>query len=145
MSTYLSKSDFLKYQCCPSYLWLWKFKKEVVPVDDEEEINRRLEQGNEIERYARGLLPNATLVDSHGKKARNETEQLVADGVKSIFQATVYTDKELLAMADIIEFDNESQTWTLYEVKSTNSVKPEHIYDFAFGYCYLVFADLQKV
>lgn len=132
MSTYLSKSDFLKYQCCPSYLWLWKFKKEVVPVDDEEEINRRLEQGNEIERYARGLFPNATLVDSHGKKARNETEQLVTNGARSIFQATVYTEKELLAMADIIKFDNESQTWTLYEVKSTNSVKPEHIYDLAF-------------
>lgn len=132
MSTYLSKSDFLKYQCCPSYLWLWKFNKEVVPVDDEEEINRRLEQGNEIERYARGLFPNATLVDSHGKKARNETEQLVADGVESIFQATVYTDKELLAMADIIELDSESQTWTLYEVKSTNSIKKEHIYDLAF-------------
>lgn len=129
---YLSKSDFLKYQCCPSYLWLWKFKKEVVPVDDEEEINRRLEQGNEVERYARGLFPSAVLVDSHGKKARNETEKLVNDGVKAIFQATVYTDKELLAMADIIELDEATQTWTLYEVKSTNSVKPEHIHDLAF-------------
>ncbi|MEO5627766.1 MAG: DUF2779 domain-containing protein [Candidatus Saccharimonadales bacterium] len=129
---YLSKSDFLKYQCCPSYLWLWKYKKEVVPVDDEEEINRRLEQGNEVERYARGLFPNAVLVDSHGKKARNETEQLVSDGVKTIFQATVYTDKELLAMADIVEFDEATQSWTLYEVKSTNSVKKEHIYDLAF-------------
>lgn len=129
---YLSKSDFLKYQCCPSYLWLWKYKKEVVPVDDEEAINRRLEQGNEVERYARGLFPNAVLVDTHGKKARNETEKLVREGVKTIFQATVYTDKELLAMADVIEFDEATQTWTLYEVKSTNSVKKEHIYDLAF-------------
>lgn len=129
---YLSKSDFLKYQCCSSYLWLWKFKKDVVPVDDEEAINQRLEQGNEVERFARGLFPNAVLVDTHGKKARNETEKLVNEGVKAIFQATVYTDKELLAMADIIEFDDDTQTWTLYEVKSTNSVKPEHIYDLAF-------------
>ncbi|CAN5666969.1 DUF2779 domain-containing protein [soil metagenome] len=129
---YLSKSDFLKYQCCPSYLWLWKYKKEVVPVDDEEAINQRLEQGNEVERFARGLFPNAVLVDCHGKKARNETEKLVNDGVKEIFQATVYTDKELLAMADIIEFDEPTQTWTLYEVKSTNSVKKEHVYDLAF-------------
>jgi hypothetical protein len=68
MSMYLSKSDFLKYQCCPSYLWLWKYKKEVVPVDDEEAINQRLEQGNEVERYARGLFPSGVLVDSHGKK-----------------------------------------------------------------------------
>jgi hypothetical protein len=129
---YISKSDFLKYQCCASYLWLWKFKKEVVPVDDEEAINQRLEQGNEVERYARQLFPTAVLVDAHGKQARSETERLVADGTKAVFQATVYTDKELLAMADIIDFDNESQTWTLYEVKSTNSVKKEHIYDLAF-------------
>lgn len=129
---YISKSDFLKYLCCPNYLWLWKYKKEVVPVDEEEEINRRLEQGNEIERYARGLFPNAVLVDSHGKKARNETEELVNKGAKAIFQATVYTEKEMLTMADIIEFDEATQTWTLYEVKSTNSVKPEHIYDLAF-------------
>jgi hypothetical protein len=132
MNTYLSKSDFLKYECCPNYLWLWKFKREVVPVDDEEEINRRLEQGNEIERYARGLFPNGILIDSHGKKAHKETEQLVHDGVKVIFQATVYTEKELLAMADIIEFDDTTQSWNLYEVKSTNSVKPEHIHDLAF-------------
>lgn len=129
---YLSKSDFLKYQCCSSYLWLWKFKKEVVPVDDEEEINRRLEQGNEVERYARELFPKAVLVDSHGKKARNETEQLVISGTKVIFQATVYTDKELLAMADIIEYEEATRSWTLYEVKSTNSVKKEHIHDLAF-------------
>jgi hypothetical protein len=131
-ATYLSKSDFLKYQCCPNYLWLWKYKKEVVPVDDEEAINQRLEQGNEVERYARKLFPNAVLVESHGKKARYETERLASDDVKAIFQATVFTDAGLLAMADIIEFDEESKTWTLYEVKSTNSVKPEHIYDLAF-------------
>ncbi|MEX0748773.1 MAG: DUF2779 domain-containing protein [Candidatus Saccharimonadales bacterium] len=129
---YLSKSDFLKYQCCPSYLWLWKYKKEVVPVDDEEAINQRLEQGNEVERFARGLFPNAVLVGSYGKKARNETERLVSNDVQAIFQATVYTDKELLAMADIIEFDEATQSWDLYEVKSTNSVKKEHIYDLAF-------------
>lgn len=129
---YLSKSDFLKYQCCPSYLWLWKNKKDVVPVDDEEEINRRLEQGNEIERYARELFPMGKLVESYGKKARDETEQLINSEVKVIFQATVYTDKGLLAMADVIEFDEPSQSWNLYEVKSTNSVKAEHIHDLAF-------------
>lgn len=129
---YLSKSDFLKYQCCPSYLWLWKHKKDVVPVDDEEEINRRLEQGNEIECLARELFPNAFLIESHGKKARYETEQIVANGTKSLFQATVYTEKELLAMADVIEFDYKTRSWTLYEVKSTNSVKDEHVYDLAF-------------
>jgi CRISPR/Cas system-associated exonuclease Cas4 (RecB family) len=130
--SYLSKSDFLKYQTCPSYLWLWKHKKDVVPVDEEEAINRRLEQGNEVERYARKLFANAVLVETKGQQAKQETEKLVADGVKTIFQATVFTGTGLLAMADVIAFDEVTQTWTLYEVKSTNSIKPEHIYDTAF-------------
>jgi CRISPR/Cas system-associated exonuclease Cas4 (RecB family) len=64
--TTLSKSDFLKYQCCPSYLWLWKHKRELVPTDEEEAINRRLEQGNEVEVQARLLFPEATLITSRG-------------------------------------------------------------------------------
>ena len=128
----LSKSDFLKYQICPSYLWLWKNKKQVVPVDEAEAIKQRLEQGNEIERYARLLFPGAVLVESHGKAAMNETKQLVERGVTTIFQATVITDSGLLAMADVIKFDNATKTWTLYEVKSTNSIKKEHILDLAF-------------
>lgn len=128
----LSKSDFLKYQCCPSYLWLWKYKKDVVPVDEEEAINRRLEQGNEVEQYARQLFSDAVLVQAKGRDAKQETEKLVTQGVKTIFQATVFTDAGLLAMADVITFDEPTQTWTLYEVKSTNSVKPEHIHDTTF-------------
>lgn len=111
---------------------MWKYKKEAVPVDEEEAINRRLEQGNEVERYARKLFGEAVLVESKGQLAKQQTERLVADGVNTIFQATVFTDNGLLAMADVIEFDNSTQSWTLYEVKSTNSIKPEHICDTAF-------------
>jgi hypothetical protein len=42
------------------------------------------------------------------------------------------TREGLLAIADVITFDEQSQSWTLYEIKSTNSVKPEHISDVAF-------------
>ena len=129
---YLSKSDFLKYQICPSYLWLWKFKKEVVPTDNQEDITRRLEQGNEVERYARDLFPNATLIESSGIEAESETKDLIGKGVKNLFQATAISKDGLLAMADIITFDEESQTWTLIEVKSTNSIKKEHLYDVTF-------------
>ncbi len=131
-SIYLSKSDFLKYECCASYLWLWKHKKEVVPVDEAETIKRRLEQGNEVERYARELFPEAVLVQSKGLEAKQETESVVASGAKIIFQATVFTDQGLFAMADVIKFNESTRTWTLYEVKSTNSIKKEHIIDVAF-------------
>lgn len=128
----LSKSDYLKYLICPSYLWLWKNKPEVVPIDEDEAIRQRLEQGNEIERYARQLFPEGNLVGSHGQTANADTEKLVDDGAKTIFQATVVTKEGLLAMADIITREHPSDPWTLYEVKSTNSIKKEHILDLSF-------------
>ncbi len=128
----LSKSDYLKYLICPSYLWLWKNKPETVPTDEEETIKARLEQGNEIERYARLLFPEGKLVETGGLAAKADTEKLVSDGTKTIFQATVITDDGLLAMADIITRDDASESWTLYEVKSTNSIKKEHILDLSF-------------
>jgi len=132
MSLYLSKSDFLKYQICPSYFWLWKHKPELVPADEEEVIKQRLEQGNQIERYARLLFPTATLVNSKGRAAKSETDDLISQGVASIFQATALTDDGLLAMADAMVFDDQLQSWTIYEVKSTNSIKQEHYNDVAF-------------
>ncbi len=128
----ISKSDYLKYLVCPSYLWLWKNKPEVVPSDEDATIKQRLEQGNEIERYARLLLPEGDMVESRGQAARADTEQLVEDGTNTIFQATVITKKGLLAMADIITRESPSDLWTLYEVKSTNSIKKEHILDLSF-------------
>ncbi len=129
---YLSKSDYLKYLICPSFLWLWKNKPETVPTDEEETIKARLEQGNEIERYARLLFPEGKLVETRGLAAKADTERLVSDGARTIFQATVITDDGLLAMADIITRNNTSDAWTLYEVKSTNSIKKEHILDLSF-------------
>src|SRR5690606_32962466 len=132
-SMYLSKSDFLKYQICPSYFWLWKHKRELVPPDDQEEVaKQRLEQGNEIERYARTLFNDAVLVQAKGHQAKPETEKLVADGARTIFQATVVTDNGLLAMADVLEYDEAQGGWILYEIKSTNSIKKEHYSDIAF-------------
>lgn len=128
---HLTKSDFLKHQVCPSYFWLWKHKRDVVPTDDEETIKRRLEQGNEVERYARLLFPDGVLVEAKVKDAQDKTEQLVADGTRCIFQATAITDRGLFAMADVL-IRNDDGTWTIYEVKSTNDVKPEHLVDATF-------------
>lgn len=130
---YLSKTDYVKkYTICPSYLWLSKYKPDVVPTDEEEVIKQRLEQGNEIERYARLLFPEGLLIESRSSKAKLDTESAVRNGVTTIFQATVITDSGLLAMADVIKKDPETDKWVLYEVKSTNSVKKEHVLDLTF-------------
>lgn len=44
----LTKSDSLRHQIYPSYLWFWKNKQEVAPKDGDDAIHdRRFEQGNE--------------------------------------------------------------------------------------------------
>jgi hypothetical protein len=127
---YLSKSDFLKYQTCPAYLWLWKNKREVVPEEMTEDVERRIEQGIEVEGYARKLFPNGVLVEKRLEEAKRETERLVQAGNEIIFQATVITEHGLLAMADVLVKENDK--WTIYEVKSTTDIKKEHIIDSAF-------------
>ena len=128
---HLSKSDFLKYQTCPQYLWLWKNNRDVVPTGNPEDIERRIEQGNEVESYARLLFPEGRLAEGRFKEAQLNTELLLKNKVKIIFQATVITKSGLLAMADVLEVLDNGR-FVIYEVKSTTEIKKEHILDTAF-------------
>lgn len=131
---YLSKSDFLKYLVCPAYLWLWKYKREVVPPDDDYVARQRMKQGNEVEEWARKLYPAGKMVDEKFDEAREQTEKLVAAGAKIIFQATVFTDSGLLVKADVFSFDQKAKSWEIREVKSSTKIKKDkfHIEDVAF-------------
>jgi hypothetical protein len=132
MAKYLSKSDFLKYQTCPGYLWLWKNKREVVPEDNPEDVEHRIEQGNEVEGYARMLWPKGTLLEGNPQQTKRDTEKAVAAGDNIIFQATVITDEGMLAKADILERDEDRKSWNLFEVKSTTEIKKDHLLDATF-------------
>lgn len=127
----LSKSDFLKYQTCPQYLWLWKNKRDVVPQDNPEDVEHRLEQGNEVEGYARELFSRGVLLEGPPEKTKIDTDKAIKNGEKTIFQATVITEEGLLAKADVLA-KNDDGSWTIYEVKSTTQIKDEHILDTAF-------------
>lgn len=128
----LSKSDFLKYRACPSYFWLWKYKPELIPDESSEEVrDNKFEQGNQVEAIARQLFPSGVLVDGYNVTAKANTERIIAGGAEVLFQATVITDDNLLAMADVLEKNGDG--WNLYEVKSSGSVKKDvHIPDMAF-------------
>ena len=128
----LSKSDFLKYRICPSYLWLWKHQPELIPPETVEEVlQNKFEQGNQVEAIARKLFPDGVLIEGFNREAEDNTKRAVSDGAAVLFQATVITDNNLLAMADVLEKDGDS--WILYEVKSSGEVKKDlHIPDMAF-------------
>jgi hypothetical protein len=50
---------------------------------------------------------------------------------KILFQHT-YADRDYLARSDVIIFDDTSNAYHIYEIKSSTSIHPEHLYDVTF-------------
>jgi len=118
---YISKSDFLLYLQCPKHFWLWKKKREVVPdVKLSDFAQQLIEQGNEVEGWARNLYPEGEMVESREMDAVTDTHSLLDEGQKQIFQATFFADG-LYAMVDILEWNAENQYWIINEVKGSSS------------------------
>lgn len=128
---YLSKTDFTNYKTCAGFAWLAKHQPRHVPVETDPGIIRRTNAGDEIELVARELFPNGLLIDTEDMaEAVLLTERAIAAGTSTIFQATVWTDRGLLARADILT--RMGDRWILSEVKATASIKSEHIGDATF-------------
>jgi hypothetical protein len=118
---YISKSDFLLYLQCPKHFWLWKKKREVVEAVELSDFQKQLiEQGNEVEGWARKLYRNGVLVESKGVHAVADTQKLLEEGNKQVFQATFLVDG-LYAMVDVLEWDNRNEYWVINEVKGSSA------------------------
>ncbi|MEJ7902060.1 MAG: DUF2779 domain-containing protein [Thermomicrobiales bacterium] len=125
---YLSKTDFINYKTCAGFAWLAKHQPWLVPVETDLGIIRRTNAGDEIELVARELFPDGVLIDTEDMaEAVMLTERVIAAGTATIFQATVLTDRGLLAQADMLT--RVGERWILSEVKATASIKSEHIGD----------------
>lgn len=151
----ISKSTFLQFQICPKDTWLRLHKPELVEQFTLTEFEKHLlEQGNEVEAYARQLFPGAGLIASAGDEAIEETRRLMANGADAIFQATFLADG-FFTKCDVLKRGAAPDTWDIYEIKGTNSKKEgsedrDHISDLTFqshvlriagvtiGRCYIV-------
>jgi len=135
MSVIFSKSDYLKYLQCPSFLWYWKKNPEILSEKKEDPFVERLKaQGYEVEHCARRLYPDAALVNGKPTQAAAQTESLIEDGQKQIFQASFLADG-LFSSCDVLEWNELYQGWDIIEVKSSSDKdrkKKEHILDTAF-------------
>lgn len=101
----ISKTDFIHYLNCPKSLWLLKHKPNKYPHGKFSDYMKKLtSEGYEVEAYAQKLI-------------RNQPDA-VSYSFKSVFQ----TQRGLYAQADLIR-DNGDGTISLYEVKSSTSVK----------------------
>ncbi len=129
--TNLSKTDYTNYRTCAGFAWLAKHQALHVPVETDPGVIRRANAGDDVERIARELFPDGVLIDTDDMaEAVSRTDDAIAAGVTTIFRATVWTDRGLLAQADMLT--RSGDRWILSEVKATTSIKSEHIADAAF-------------
>lgn len=133
----ISKTTFQDYLYCAKNVWLKLHKPELLEKFALSEFEKNLvEQGNEVESYARNLFPGGIEVVETGERAVEETVRFMAAKVSTIFQATFIVDG-FIARNDALSWNEKNNNWDLYEVKGTNSVNDtgndhNHLDDLAF-------------
>lgn len=143
----ISKTIFLDYVFCPKNTWLKLHKPELLEKFELSAFEQNLvEQGNEVEAYARNLFPGGIEVVETGESAVEETVRFMTARVPAIFQATFIVDG-FIARNDALVWDAKNNCWDLYEIKGTNSLKEggtdhNHIDDLTFQASVLSRADI---
>lgn len=133
MNNLLTKSKYLTGLQCHKYLWIsFNDKSKIPPTDPATQFV--FDQGHEVGEVAKKLFPEGINIpyDSfQGSIAK--TENLLSQR-KPLFEASILAG-DLYSRVDILNpVDRDS--WDIIEVKSTTSLKDEHIWDAAFQkYC----------
>jgi len=130
----LTKTDFIQYLNCPSSLWLLKNNPETF-LEYKGEFSLFLEklvrEGYEVEEYVLKMFPDCT--DLKNVLPSNTLEFIQHSGYYE--QVALKTESGLYARLDIIEV-HEDKSITIYEVKSSTSIKKDkthnHLKDIAF-------------
>lgn len=128
----LSKSRYTRGCNCQRSLWLYVHKKEeqVIPEATQAVFARGTSAGELAQNYFPGGKL-AVLEDFPGYASAKRTQDFISQGIETIYEATFIYDNTLVAV-DILH--KQDGKWHLYEVKSTNSAKPEHIKDVGVQY-----------
>lgn len=112
----LTKSDFLLYLDAPMHLWA-KVHDALEGTTLTPLVQHLIRQGQEVEGLARMYL-----------------EEIVLPGYADaqFFWQPTYDDGQFQIRADGLIYDLEAEVYDLYEIKSSTSVKAEHIYGLTF-------------
>ncbi len=113
----LSKTDFIQYLKCPESLWIKKHEPDRYPlVESSVLLQKIVREGYEVEDQVALYFENA--------------------GIENVeFQKTLETDDGLLARADALVVAAEGRV-TLYEVKSSTSIKNDPRYNHIKDACF---------
>ena len=105
-------------------------------LERDKQSKELLEKGTEIGEMARMILGEYQLIETSSNKTKmlQDTALAISAGVQVIAEASFASDG-CFCSTDIIKVINKDENIIdVYEVKSSTSVKPEHIIDMAFQY-----------
>src|SRR5262245_9911933 len=127
----LSKSRFVTGIQCHRLLW-WKVHEPNAKELEPNKVMRDLfDQGRQVGEIARTLYPDGVLINlpynAYAKRVA-ATRHAMEDGVPAIFEASFEHDGTFVAI-DVLEKVHGG--YKVIEVKSSSSIKEEHIPDVA--------------
>lgn len=119
----LTKTDFKFYLDCPESLWLLKNKPDEYPEGEFSLFTEKLiKEGYEVESYAKQLFENGIDLPEYGSP--DQTQEVLKSFHKVYFQPSFATKNDVFARIDILK-RLEDDTWHIYEVKSSTSIKKD--------------------
>jgi hypothetical protein len=131
--TYISKTDFVLWHSCPKNAWLRIHKPDVYYATELTEFEQSvIDAGIEVELVARNLFPDGVLITGGSQEeARTNTSTALESGNRTLFQP-FFEHEQLLAMLDVLQYDDHKPEYAIYEVKASTEIKDEYLYDLAF-------------
>jgi len=128
----ISKSDYMLYLIHPAWIWYRKHDKDKLPPVSEE-LQVIFDEGHLFEEYAEKIFGNGFKLGfnnySEYLEMPGHTQDALNKGEKILLQGR-FEYKNLTCIVDVLE---KAETgFNLYEIKSSTSVKPEHLDDLAF-------------
>jgi hypothetical protein len=139
---YLTKTQYLMYLDCPKNAWLALHKPELKAQFVLSQFEQNLvANGNLVESWARLMFPGGVLIEATGQAAAEATQAELAKRTPYILQATFLVG-DYLVRNDVLAYEAASDSYQLYEIKATNSLKDSeskanHIDDATFQYLVL--------
>ena len=127
----ISKSQFMMGRQCLKRLWLYNYRRDLLPPVDPAR-QHIFDEGHAIGALARGYFAGGKLVDAgfkHIPRAIKRTAELIKGGARVIYEGA-FIFNNVVVRCDILR-RNRDESWDLIEVKGCTAVKDEHLQDVA--------------
>src|SRR5438094_2815649 len=127
----LSKSRFTSGLQCHKKLWWEVHEPDALELQPDKVLQDLFDQGRQVGEAARARYPGGVLIDlphHAGAERVAATQEALDAGAPAVFEATFIADDTFVAI-DVLE--KQKDGYRLTEVKSSSSLKDEHIPDVA--------------